>query len=363
VVVPFAERFRDRGFFPTLALAICVLGTAVVESACGYVGAEFSPESSIQGAGGHGSDSGGAGGFDGVGGTPTLGGASNDGVGGESSPGSGGDAPLGAGGDNQLGVGGAQEGVGGEAAASTGGGDGAGGEPSVDICSAGCDEDDGNFFISHTIGIQNPEKIILTGMGSYEFDGDVAQRSGGSSLKLISESAGDEAEVNNTILVLSQGQLHLRAWLLVPEGSMSDWVKVVGLNGSETDGPHVRIDSEGRLVVYIPGSEELWRSETDSFPRGEWFCLQILVEVDDLAGSIEIRVDGATVLLTEDTDTRPDAGIRVVVYGMAEIGPGSSKNVLYFDRVRGGYGEPLCDETSSENVGGTGGGVGLPRGT
>lgn len=323
---------RPRPFHRHTALGACVLGGLFLSSACGYVGVDFSEEDAsvkITGDGG----APGSGGFEAGGGTLASGGGS-----GGDSVGSGGADPSGTGGEDPLGAGGA-------------GDEGVGGSSTIEFCPEGCEDYNANFFLSHNTGPTNGSEVSLKGNGSYEYDRNVWRGGGDGSIQLTTELPGDEAEISTTISLQSEGEIHFRAWIMLPEALSSDWVKVFGLNGTDTDGPQVRIDKEGRLSIYLPDSEEQGESAPHAYPIDEWFCLQIIVKIDDEEGAMDVRVNGASVLLIEGADTKPDTGVRVVVYGLAEIGPGPSENLIYFDRVRAAVGAPPCDEGSEGSDG------------
>jgi hypothetical protein len=341
---------RPRIFHQQMVWGFCVLSGLFFSSACGYVGLDFSDQAELVKIEGGGGSPPAAGGIqEGSGGKAASGGVSalSGGRGGEDSLGTGGDEASGAGGDAQGGTGGeAALGNGGNDSVGTGGDDGAGGSSTVEVCLAGCDDYSRNFFILHNTGSQGASEVSLVGNGSYDYVQTVWRGEGNGSIELRTELPGDEAEISTTIPLVSNGEIHFRAWVLLPEALSSDWVKVFGLNGSDSDGPQVRMDKEGRLSIYLPESDESWESAPGAYPVDEWFCLQIVVKLDDAEGAMDVRVNGASVLLVEGADTKPDAGVRVVVYGLAEIGPGPSENLIYFDRVRGAVGAPPCDNES-----------------
>lgn len=337
---------RPRPFHRHTAWGACALGGLFLSSACGYVGVDLSEEGqSVKIAGDGGAPPGAGGMQDGSGGIEAGGGtlASGGGSGGDS-VGSGGADPSGTGGEDPSGAGGAEP-------IGSGGDEGVGGAPTIEFCPEGCEDYNSNFFFSHNRGPQDPTDVSLLGNGSFAFDPSVWREDGEGAIKFATELPGDEAEVNTSIELQTEGEIHFRAWILLPEALSSDWVKVFGLNGTDTDGPQVRIDKEGRLSIHLPDSEEHGASAANAYPIDEWFCLQIIIKIDDEEGAMDVRVNGASVLLIEGVDTKPDNGVRVIVYGLAEIGPGPSENLIYFDRVRAAVGAPPCDEGSEGSDG------------
>jgi hypothetical protein len=211
-------------------------------------------------------------------------------------------------------------------------------------CFASCEDFESDFVIAHTIGVNNPGAMHTSGSGSFEFAADFGQREGDGSLMLTTAHAGDEAEVGTAVPFTSEGAFFFRSWLYAPTRPQSEWIKVLGVNGYDTNGVQIRVDNEGRMLVHSPETGESWQSEAGILPIESWFCLQVVVQLGDEDGRVDVRVNNTAVVTAELVDARPDEGIVEVVYGMADVGPGEGNNTLYFDRVRGTFEPPICDE-------------------
>lgn len=270
------------------------------------------------------------------------------GDGGADSSSDGGAQALGTGGDQTepRGDGGSDDGAGGAEQAG-----GTGGATVADPCSQSCEELPTDTLFVHSALSGIPLGASENNNASITIDTSFPRNQESSVFKLTTDDNESEAEIGVNFPLLSEGDLLFRAWMRVPEGPMNEWVKVVGFNpefgsvpeGQLNTGVHVRIDPMGRILVLHAEGGTPSSSDVDAYPRDVWFCLQVLVTIDDEKGVIDVRVDGASVLRIQDVDTSPGVGVERIVYGIAEIGPGEESHEIYFDEV---YAAVPCEEAS-----------------
>ena len=68
--------------------------------------------------------------------------------------------------------------------------------------------------------------------------------------------------------------------------------------------------------------------------RERWTCVELDVIVDDVAGSLEMRIDGVTEAMATSIDTRLTNSYRVLQLGLPYADyPGQGAITVYFDDV------------------------------
>jgi len=109
------------------------------------------------------------------------------------------------------------------------------------------------------------------------------------------------------------GALYLRGWFQVSAGAATYNLAPLGLWATG------EVDWALRLVV-TQGAIELWSYTTPAasaapVAAGEWHCVEMAVNLDDVAGTASVSVDGAALLDATALDTLPEGGIDGLVMG------------------------------------------------
>jgi hypothetical protein len=105
-----------------------------------------------------------------------------------------------------------------------------------------------------------------------------------------------------------------RVGLYVPASAPIVGSNIFGLNRAAT-GEQISIGGvDGDFTIYV-------RTETTAgknggpAPRDRWLCLEVLATIDNVAGSVELRVDGNTVASLTGIDTRASGPYNSMLFG------------------------------------------------
>lgn len=183
----------------------------------------------------------------------------------------------------------------------------------------------------------------LTGGGTIQRSTEIVH-TGEYSLVATQGIPGSEAEISELIPLRSSGRLFVRAWIYVPDGAITDWVKFFGFNGDSFEGMDVSgLSTEAVEVAFHTQLLEMV-SLPAAFPSSEWFCLQVDTWVNDAPfGSMSVSVNEKPVVDLDQVDTRPGTGITDVVFGIAATGAMQTGASIYYDDLAIGYQEIPCD--------------------
>jgi len=169
--------------------------------------------------------------------------------------------------------------------------------------------------------------------------GGVVQRSteeayrGTHSMEFMQGGPAGEAEITESIGMRLSDGLHLRAWVFIPHGAVTDSFKIVAFNGGATPGIDVSIHANGAVEAYSYGSSDSAISEENRAIFGEWFCLQVGAELSETAGSVTVLVNEKLAITLAPTDTLPPDAISRVVYGLAATSMEQMGASVYFDEL------------------------------
>jgi len=139
---------------------------------------------------------------------------------------------------------------------------------------------------------------------------------------LHAESLGDESAgvVAKEFEAVTEGELHLRAHLYVPEGLPTEAINILFLGDYATPDPFRGVDfnlESGALSTYVPGqAPDRFISNLLTVPRDAWFCMQIAMTLSPDAGTVTILVDGAVALEQANMKTLPEAGVHLLRAGV-----------------------------------------------
>lgn len=144
---------------------------------------------------------------------------------------------------------------------------------------------------------------------------------------------GTDAQITEQIHRVVGAHIYYRAWMFVPEGAITDWLKVLAFNGILTEGINVNLTASGAAEIYSQITGESAISRDNVVPQGEWFCLRTATFVDNVNGTVELVINDRTVTFVESWDTLPGPEISNIVYGIAETGAEQTGATLYFDDI------------------------------
>jgi len=233
---------------------------------------------------------------------------------------------------------GATGGQGGEV--STGGADGGGmggasstgGEPGtlpIMPCALNCPDP---YLIYRAFEWGVPLTTFTTFGGSVQRSTEEVYR-GLHSMEFLQGQPMSEAEIRDPLGTRSSGALHLRAWVFIPEGAVTDWLKIVAFNAGTTAGIDVNIHASGEVEVSTVEPAQSAFSEQHRAVFGEWFCLQVAVDLSDTQGSVTASVDETPAVTLAPADTLATGSISRVVYGIAATGSNQVGGAIYLDEL------------------------------
>ncbi len=137
--------------------------------------------------------------------------------------------------------------------------------------------------------------------------------------------------MGETIRPIVSGTIYLRMWLQVPPGSITEWVKLLALNGATLPGLDLIAHTGERVEITTLEDGQSASSEEGAFPFGEWFCLQVDTVVSSELGSVLVRVNGMPVVSLQSADTLLEEGLSRVVYGLGATGLQQTGGAVYVD--------------------------------
>lgn len=307
-------------FSPVRAL---VCSSFLFATGCGFLGLELNDATVEQ-------DSDDDGDRNGEGGRSGKGGRSGDGDGDANSSGDG----DGDGNSSGDGEGGAANGSGG--ASASGGARGTGGvtgnrgiwDNALEPCSTGCREP---LLLYRSFEDDLPPGAKVDEGATLRLTQRI-MHSGQYSLATTQGDPETDAQITEYIDPVLFESLYYRAWIYVPEGAISDWIKVVAFNG-QASGTDVNLLSNGAVEIYSQISGESAQSAAERTPASEWFCLQVHIYVDNVVGQVEVSVNEKQMIAATDWDTRPGSSINNIVYGIAETGSKQTGATIYTDDI------------------------------
>lgn len=132
---------------------------------------------------------------------------------------------------------------------------------------------------------------------------------------------------------LENEEIYFRAWVFIPSHVLIAGANLVGFHPATGLGTDVNAYADRVLEIYSHVTNVKAASATNTFPQGQWFCLQIANYIHDTEGRIDVAVNETRVVELGPTDTLPTGGIDHVVYGMAWVTEGQENFTAYFDEV------------------------------
>lgn len=125
-------------------------------------------------------------------------------------------------------------------------------------------------------------------------------------------TAGGHAERIATVVgSLSEGDIYLRAYVFIEEGAVLEHANILHIGAHRTRGATEPLAGfnvmEGFASMYIGASNTHVRDRLVEVPRGQWFCAQMMVHVDDVDGAARLWIDDALAGELVGFDTRNEA--------------------------------------------------------
>lgn len=148
----------------------------------------------------------------------------------------------------------------------------------------------------------------------------------------IPEESNGSATMTFDLSEDSLNKVYLRAWLYVPHDTLTGSVTLFSFE-SENDSLEYGIGSDGTTYVGLASSDASEPSAEGYFVAGEWFCFRAEAIINDVDGSVTVRVDDQISQTTPSGDTRPGDGILSFTYGIIETSFDQGATTVYFDDV------------------------------
>lgn len=129
------------------------------------------------------------------------------------------------------------------------------------------------------------------------------------------------------------GDLYLRGYFFMPSSTTFDSLNVYGVGeaGGANDSVVVTFRA-GELGVY-PSIPDRTYASSAAVPRDRWFCLELHIRVAD-SGSVELFLDGASILTQSAIDTLPALGYTRLTAGVDQYTPRTTPSGhMYFDEL------------------------------
>lgn len=136
---------------------------------------------------------------------------------------------------------------------------------------------------------------------------------------------------NSVLNAVDSGDIYLRTYYWIdPATQVTDQlsIMVVGNGNDPFPSTNVRIDP-GKLVVVVDGNST---SAPFDFPRGRWTCMVLHLKLA-ATGSVEVSVDGASVVSRTGLETRVAGGYTNVDVGVHYATPTQAAAHLWIDEV------------------------------
>lgn len=139
---------------------------------------------------------------------------------------------------------------------------------------------------------------------------DRAFRGSGALSARSTAAAGYAERIATVVGGVTDGDLYVRAYFYIPDG-----VPLVHSNLLHVGGHRSRVTTEplagfnvvdGFAAMYIGAGNVSLRAALVMVPRDQWFCVQYQLQVDDVAGSARLWIDGVPAGEALDIDTRTD---------------------------------------------------------
>jgi hypothetical protein len=158
---------------------------------------------------------------------------------------------------------------------------------------------------------------------------------GVAALRASSFGPESQALVAADLPALRTGKLHVRTHVYVPAQLSTEIMNVMFVGDADASEPFQGVDfnlEDGAAQLFSPQSSERY-TDTESIPRGRWFCLRLELSIDDTAGRVRVWVDERLALETNPFDTLPDAGVNQLRVGIDWSSNQAAFFEVYFDDV------------------------------
>lgn len=168
---------------------------------------------------------------------------------------------------------------------------------------------------------------------------------GSGALRAQTFARRDDAAVYTMALSeLASGDMYVRAYFYIPSGQPVDGATpmFIGEEFSPWDGVAFDLLTDGSVFLFHTDSDSLIPSKR-SVPLDRWFCCQIHVELDDIDGRAELRIDDELYAELNGVDTIPTDGYTNLVVGIDYTNNDQPGILLYVDEVAADTAPVACD--------------------
>jgi hypothetical protein len=147
--------------------------------------------------------------------------------------------------------------------------------------------------------------------------------------------APDSAWLEATPAMLPElPRLSVRVWFYATAGSSLGHANLITLRNSASAEEVTIFWSAAELRAYVDTSSTASYPSTAFLQHERWTCVELDVVIDDTAGALELRVDGAVAIQTSSFDTRVAGDFDQLKVGLNySAAPQQLAATIYFDDV------------------------------
>lgn len=157
--------------------------------------------------------------------------------------------------------------------------------------------------------------------GTVGYTRERAFRGVGALAASTSATGGYAERIASVLGSITEGDVHVRAYVYVPEGAPLVHSSILHIGGHRS-----RVATEplagfnamdGFASMYVGAGDFHVDDQLVAVPRDRWFCVQLQVHVDDVAGEARIWIDQTLAGERVGVDTRPEGPYESLGAGIA----------------------------------------------
>jgi hypothetical protein len=161
---------------------------------------------------------------------------------------------------------------------------------------------------------------------------DELSHSGEGSLVTTHGEPGVGAALQYNLTPRLNGDLYVRGWVYIPQGTVNGRIKLVGFRNWDVLFD-VNVTGAGRVDIYVQQTGERSTSTLGAHPYGEWFCLQVHYRAHATQGFVEAFINEESVARSNPQDTRGGTGVASIDIGLSWTELDQTGGVVYWDDV------------------------------
>jgi hypothetical protein len=161
---------------------------------------------------------------------------------------------------------------------------------------------------------------------------DELSHSGGESLVTTQGEPGVGAALQYSLTPRLDGDLYVRGWVYIPQGTVNGRIKLVGFRNLDVLFD-VNVTGAGRVDIYVQDTSERSTSRQSAHPYDEWFCLQAHYRAHATQGFVEAFINEESVARIRPQDTRGGTGVASIDIGLSWTELDQTGGVVYWDDI------------------------------